>query len=57
VLTDDVPAPGVVEKLISGKSLNSKSMKSAKTESESFRGVIGACRGISLRKMEGDGTG
>jgi hypothetical protein len=40
-----------------GKSLNSKSMKSAKTESESFRGVIGACRGISLRNTEGEGTG
>jgi hypothetical protein len=32
-------------------------MKSASTESESFRGVVGACRGISLRKTEGEGTG
>lgn len=42
---------------MSGRSLNSKPMISANTESESFLGVIGACRGISFRNIEGDGMG
>jgi hypothetical protein len=53
--------PGVVEKLISGVPLrvspNSKSIKSARTESVSFRGVVGALLGSSFRKAEGEAAG
>lgn len=51
--------PGVVEKLISGvlESLSSKSIKSARTESVSFLGVVGARLGISCRKADGEAAG